>query len=203
MARSLTGKLSGGVASAEFLPAALLDPVVKALSHAVKVPALSSLLAQADQRVAALRDHTLGDLVAAVRFADGVLELSKPIEAKASYGSLSLGGKIRLDGRADLAGTVAVAPEVVSSLLGGRLDFTEPLPIKLRVTGPIKSPRISPSELEAPARVLATAFAKSAVAQGAKEQIDKVTAPAKENVQQGVEKAKEAAGRRLRRLLPR
>ena len=207
LARTLTGKLSGGVAGAEFLPNALLAPVVQSLSHAVKVPALSTLLAQADQRVAALRDHTLGDLATVVRFADGVLELTKPVEAKTSYGTLSLGGKIRLDGRADLGGTVAVAPEVVSALIGNRADITEPLPIKLRITGPLRAPRISPSELEAPARVLVTAFAKSAaksaVAQGAKEQLQKVTAPAKENVQQGVDKAKEAAGRRLRRLLPR
>jgi AsmA protein len=203
LTRTLTGKLSGGLAGAEFLPTALLEPVVQALSHAVKVPALATMLAQADQRVAALRDHALGDLTGAVRIADGVLELANPVEAKTSYGTLSIGGKVRLDGRADLAGAVAVAPEVVASLLGGRVDVTEPLPIKLRITGPLRSPRISPTELEAPARVLVTAFARSAVAQGAKEQIEKVTAPAQENVKESVEKAKEAAGRRLRRLLPR
>jgi hypothetical protein len=200
LARTLTGKLSGGVAGAQFLPAALLDPVMKSLSHAVRVPALSSLLAQADQRVAALRDHGLGDLAGAVRFASGALEIAKPLEAHAAYGALSLGGKIQLDGRANLDGTVAIAPDVISSVAGGRLTPTEPLPIKLRVTGPLRSPRIAPAELDAPAKVLATAFARSAVAAGAKEQLQKATgAP---DVQQGVEKAKEAAGRKLRRLIP-
>jgi AsmA protein len=209
--RTLTGKLSGGVAGAEFLPGALLDPLVKSLSHAVKVPGLASMLAQADQRVAALRDRGLGDLAGVVRFADGVLEIAKPLEARAAYGALSLGGKVRLDGRADLVGTVAVSPEVASSLVGGRAAFSEPLPIKLRITGPLRAPRISPTELQTPARLLATAFARTAVAEGAREQVQKVTEKvtgkaaegAKANVQEGVEKAKEAAGRRLRRLLPR
>jgi hypothetical protein len=151
----------------------------------------------------ALRDRTLGDLSGAVRFADGVMELAKPIEARASYGAVSLAGKVRLDGRADLAGTVTVAPQVVSSLVGGRIEVTDPLPIKLRVTGPLRSPRITPSELDAPAKVLAATFARSAVAQGAKEQIQKATEGTKENVQESVDKAREAAGRRLRRLLPR
>jgi AsmA protein len=200
LARTLTGKLSGAVSGAQFLPAALLDPVTKSLAHAVKVPSLSSLLAQADQRVSALRDHTLGDLAGAVRFANGALEITRPLEAHAAYGGLSLGGKVRLDGRADLDGTVSIAPAVISSIAGGRIQPTEALPVKLRVTGPLRSPRIAPSELEAPARVLATAFARSTVAEGAKEQLQKATG--NQDVQQGVEKAKEAAGRKLRRLLP-
>lgn len=209
--RTLTGKLSGGVANAEFLPTPLLEPVVKALSHAVKVPALASLLAQAEARVAALRDRGLGDLAGAVQFAEGVLEIARPLEAKARYGALSLGGKIRLDGRTDLAGTVALAPEVVSAILGGKATVDEPLPIKLRLTGPIRSPRVSPAELEAPARVLATAFARTAVAQEARTRLEqtagKVTEGKREQIQEGVEKgvekAREAAGRRLRRVLPR
>jgi len=207
LARTLTGKLGGGVAGAQFLPGAILDPVMKSLAHAVKVPSLSSLLAQADQRVAALRDRSLGDLAGTVRFANGALEIAKPLEAKASYGALSLAGKVHLDGRADLAGTVAVAPAVISSVTGGRIALTEPLPIKLRVTGPVRSPRISPSELDAPAKVLATAFARSAVADAAKEQLQKATGTTAPTVEQGVEqakeKAREAAGRKLRRLLPR
>jgi AsmA protein len=200
LARTLTGRLSGAVANAQFLPTALLDPVTKSLAHAVKVPALSSLLAQADQRVAVLRDHTLGDLAGAVRFANGALEIARPLEAHAAYGALSLGGKVHLDGRADLDGTVAIAPEVISSIAGGRIALDQALPVKLRVTGPLRSPRIAPAQLDVPARVLATAFAKSTVAEGAKEQLQKATGG--ENVQQGVEKAKEAAGRKLRRLLP-
>jgi hypothetical protein len=209
--RTLTGKLAGGVAGAEFLPAALLDPLVRSLSHAVKVPALASTLAQAEQRVAALRDHTLGDLAGAVRFEEGVLEIAKPLEARARYGAISLGGKVRLDGRADLSGAVAVAPEVVNAILGGKAAVGEPLPIKLRITGPLRSPRVSPAELDQPARVLATAFARSAVADRARAEVqrateqaaEKATEAAPEKVQEGVEKAKEAAGRRLRRLLPR
>jgi hypothetical protein len=195
LARTLTGTLSGAVANAQFLPAALLDPVTKSLAHAVKVPSLSALLAQADQRVAALRDHTIGDLAGAVRFASGALEIVRPLEAHAAYGALSLGGKLHLDGRADLNGTVAIAPEVVNAIAGGRITLGQALPVKLRVTGPLRSPRISPTELDAPAKVLATAFARSTVAEGAKEQIQKATGT-------DVEKAKEAAGRKLRRLLP-
>jgi AsmA protein len=195
LARTLTGKLSGAVANAQFLPTAILEPVTKSLAHAVKVPSLSSLLAQADQRVAALRDHTLGDLAGSLRFANGALELTRPLEAHAAYGALSLGGKVSLDGRADLNGTVAIAPAVINSIAGGRITMTEALPVKLRVTGPLRSPRIAPAELDAPAKALMTAFAKGTVA----EQVEKATGT--DNVQQGVEKAKEAAGRKLRRIL--
>jgi AsmA protein len=208
--RTLTGTVSGSVAGAEFLPAAMLDPVVQSLSHAVKVPQLSTLLSQAEQRVAALRDHGLGNLTGTVRFADGTLEIAKPLEARASYGALKLGGKVRLDGRADLTGTVVVDPEVVSALLANRVAVTEPLPLELRITGPLRSPRITPATLEQPARVLATAFARAAVTDklgvppipgtpgtpGTKPDVEK-------GVEQEVEKAKEAAGRRLRRIFPR
>jgi len=199
---SLTGKLTGGIANAEFLPAALLDPVARALARAVKVPALASALGQAEQRVAAFADRALGDLAGAVRFDGGVMEIAKPLTARTPHGSLVLAGKVGLDGRTDLTGTLALTPEAVASLVGGKLNLTEPLPVKLKLSGPLRSPHIAVTELEQPARVLATAFVGSAV-EGASQQVQKAAEPARQGVKQGVERAKEAAGRRLRRILPR
>jgi AsmA protein len=191
LARSLTGKVSGSVSGAELQPAALLEPVTKSLARAVKVPPLAALLDGAGPRVPALRDHALGDLTGAARFADGALLLIRPLEAHAPYGALSFGGKVLLDGRADLTGTVAVAPEVLAAITGGKATFAEPLPINVHITGPLRTPRITPTEVDAPARALVSAFSTSAA-----------LAPVREDAQGAVDKAREAAGRRLRRILP-
>jgi hypothetical protein len=210
LARSLTGNLTAGVSGAELLTAGLLGPVVHGLAQAVKVSPLARALAQGEQRIAALGDRRLGDLAAVVRFADGAMIITRPLEAHTPYGALTLGGRVPLDGSADLQGTVALAPEAVGTLVGARLDLAGPLPVEVRVTGPLRAPRIAPIHLDAPARVLAGAFARSAAAgllppsgQKAAEALPDAAKNAADQARDSARRASEAAGRRLRRLLPR
>jgi hypothetical protein len=209
--KTLTGKLSGGLAGAEFLPTALLDPVTRSLARAVKVPALAKALGRSEEALPLLRDRRLGDLAGAVRFAQGAMELVKPLEARPSFGTLQLGGRVGLDGRADLTGTLALPPDIVSALAGGKLNLDAPLPLKLRITGSLRNPRIVPTELDAAARALAAGFARGAVGQalssGAREKVEdalgKPETKLPENAREGARKATEAAGRRLQRLFKR
>jgi hypothetical protein len=191
--KTLTGTLSGGVANAEFLPTSLLEPVTRALAHAVKLPPLAKALGGSDAPV--LRERHLGDLAGVVRFASGAMELVKPIQAHAPFGTLQLGGRIGLDARADLTGTLALPPDVVATLAAGKLSLDAPLPLKLHVTGPLRSPRIAPTELDAAAKALAAGFIRGA----AGEALSTPKAPDADTAR----KAAEAAGRRLQRLFKR
>jgi hypothetical protein len=194
LARSLGGTIDGTVADAELSTTGLLAPVLHALGDAVKVAPLSRALGETERRLGALGDRQLGAVAAAARFADGALVLGKPLQAHPPYGTVTLDGRIPLDGRADLHGTIALAPEALSTILGRRLDLGGPLPVEVRVTGPLTSPHLAPIRVEAPARILAGAYARSAAAG---------LVPQGSTTGEGVRRATEAAGRRLQRLLPR
>ena len=214
--RTLTGNLTGGLAGAQFLPASLLEPISSALARAVKIPALAAAIADGEKKLALLRDRNLGDLAGVVRFNSGVMELVKPLAARTPHGPLSLDGKVGLDGKADLTGTFALAPQTIAALTANKVALTEPLPVKLRLTGDITSPKVVPGELDQAAKVLALHFARNAataVAPRVQEKARQVVEQSgiKERVEEKVpdrarqeaQKAREAAGRRLRGLFNR
>jgi uncharacterized protein involved in outer membrane biogenesis len=223
--RTLTGQLSGRVSGAQFLPASLLEPVVQALENVPRGAALLEAMRGASQRASLLRDRNLRELAGAVRFAEGALEIATPLKAQTPSGALSVQGRIGLDGQADLNAELSLAPEVASALLGGRARFDQPIPVQLRIDGPLKRPRIRPTQPTQLARVFLASLARTQAGEAvrgraaeateratgeAREQAEKATEAAaqarkaaEERAREEAQKAREAAGRRLRGILGR
>jgi AsmA protein len=223
---TLTGLLSGKVTDAQFMPASLLEPVAQAIETAARGTPLSATLKAASDRASnLLRDRHLKDLAGALKFADGAMAITTPLKAQTPSGPLSLAGRITLEGQADLNAELALSPEVASALVGGKARFDGPVPVKLRIDGPIKKPRIRPDQPAQLAKVFLTALAKSTAGEAVRAQAAAATGRAREQAQeqaakateaaeatrkaaeerarQEAEKAKEAAGRRLRGILGR
>jgi uncharacterized protein involved in outer membrane biogenesis len=223
---TLSGMLSGRLADAEFLPASLLEPVVQAIETAAKgTPVMTGFQNTASARMNLMRDRRLRDLAGGLRFAEGALEIATPLKAQTPSGPLSVEGRIGLDGEAALRGELALAPDAASALLGGKVRFDAPIPVQLRIEGPLRKPRIRPAEPAQLAKVFLTALAKSEAGEAvraraaaateqataqAREQAAKANAAAEqtrkaaeERARQEAQKAREAASQRLRGILGR
>jgi hypothetical protein len=157
---TLDGRLGGRVENAQLTTVSLLEPVVEALERASTVPVFSATLRSAKDKVAALKDKRLGKVGAALHFDDGAAQLAKPLEANTPSGPLTVTGGMTLTGEADMKGELALAPEIASALTGGKARFDAPVPIALRIEGPLSKPRIRPSDPVALAKVFVAAFAK-------------------------------------------
>jgi hypothetical protein len=224
---TLTGLLSGRLAEAQFLPSSLLAPVVEALETAARsAPApVAQALKGVESRAALLKDRRIGDLAGALKFAGGAMEMTNPLKAQTPSGPLSVSGKVTLEGEADLTAELALAPEIASALVGGRAKFDAPIPVQLKVEGPLRKPRIRPAQTAQLARVFLTALAKSQVGEAARARVDaakeQATDKAREEAaraaeaatakkkaaedraREEAEKAREAASKRLRGILGR
>jgi AsmA protein len=158
--KTLSGRIGGRVENAELLTTSILAPIVDALEKASGAPLLSNAISSAKQRVAALKDRRLGKLGGALRFAEGIVELTNPLDADTPTGPLSVDGRVTLAGEADMTGKLMLKPEIATAITGGKAKFDGPVPIGLRIDGPIGSPRIRPADPVALGKVFLTAFAK-------------------------------------------
>lgn len=159
---TLNGLLSGKLVNAEFVPQDLLGPIAGPLAAAVQAPGFSTLLGSgAGKRVTTAADHQLGDLAGLARVANGALELTKPLAAKTPQGPLSLTGRVLLAGQADLGGTLTLTPTAATALTGGKVPITESVPVQLRITGPLRKPTITPTNLDVLAKTFARAYLQS------------------------------------------
>lgn len=93
----------------------------------------------------------LKDLAASFQVKDGWLLLTRPLAVETKFGTARLGGRIGLDQRLDLEGTVALTPQFVSQVSGGRLRPTRDVPVPLEVGGTLKAPAL---QTEAPREAL-------------------------------------------------
>jgi hypothetical protein len=166
--QSLTGKLSGRLAEAQFMPASLLGPVASSIADAAaKLPIGKAVKAAAD-KAAAVKDRRLGTLAGALRFAGGAMETVKPLEAQTPSGPMSVGGKISLEGIADMIAKLELSPATASALTGGKVSFDKPVPVELHIGGPISKPQIRPADPAALGKVFLAALGRSAVGEAVK-----------------------------------
>jgi AsmA protein len=132
LAGVLDGDLRDGAFHGKDLIAGVTSPLAKALPFGLagKVPKGGGATA-------------LGkDLPFTLRFRNGVAQLDKPIQVSRPEANVSIGGGFRLDGSLDLAGTVALAPQTIASITGGRVRPQGPIPVTYRLTGPASSPAL-------------------------------------------------------------
>ncbi|OFX25557.1 MAG: hypothetical protein A2V77_24995 [Anaeromyxobacter sp. RBG_16_69_14] len=140
--KSLTGRLSGNLFDGAFLGKDLVAGVLGPLGKALPFSAAG--------KVAQGGATPLGKKMPfSVRFADGAAHIEKSLRIETGRAVLvAEGGQVRLDGTLDLPVTVALAPEAIATLTGGRARPTEPVPVALRVTGPAWDPHLGDLALQ-------------------------------------------------------
>jgi hypothetical protein len=166
--QTLTGKLSGRLADAQFMPASLLGPVASTIADAAARLPIGKAVKGATDKAAAVKDRRLGTLAGALRFASGAMETVKPLEAQTPSGPISVGGKISLEGIADMIARLELSPSVASALTGGKVAFDKPVPVELHIGGPIGKPEIRPADPAALGKVFLAALARSAAGEAVK-----------------------------------
>lgn len=145
---------------------------------------------------------------------DGVARLTKPLAFESGGNGISVDGGVRLDGTLDMPTTVALSPELVGRLTGGRARLKEPVPVGFRLSGAAWSPRLDGLALDGAARSIAQQAVGGAVgkALGAEgESAQEVVAEKKAEVEERArkeadearKKAEEEAKKRLRGLFGR
>ena len=159
---TLNGKLSGLVEDGKFLPVSLLEPVAATLMDAAdKFPSLGKTIRASAERASALTDKHLRDLKGTLGFAGGAAEILKPLTASTPGGPISVDGKVGLDGLANMLAKLQLKPEVATALTGGKVRFDQPIPVDLKITGPLTKPVIRPADPVALTKVFAMAFART------------------------------------------
>jgi AsmA protein len=94
---------------------------------------------------------------------DGVAKLARPLKFDTGQGQVELNGGIGLDGSLHLPATVALSPEFVAKLTGGKVKPDGPVPLTLRIGGAATSPRIEGVNVDAAAKALASQAATGAL----------------------------------------
>jgi AsmA protein len=84
---------------------------------------------------------TIKDLSGKFTVKDGFLAASSPFKFKSDAGDVALGGRIGLDGRLDLTGTVSVPKAVLAQAVSG-LPLPEKLDIPLSLGGTLEAPTV-------------------------------------------------------------
>jgi len=83
-----------------------------------------------------------------LEFKDGFARLKKPIKVSRAEGDIDVSGGFRVDGTVDMPVTVALSPQTVASITGGRARPGAPVPVAFRLAGPAWSPSISGMDLK-------------------------------------------------------
>jgi AsmA protein len=155
LAQSITGALSGNLRGGTFYGKDLVASIAQPL--AAKLPFAASKIPQGGAT-------KLGkELPFAFQIADGLARLSKPLQIDTGQGLLDLGGGVKLDGTLEMPATLALAPELVARLTGGRVKPGAPLPVAFRLTGPAWSPRLDGLALDDVAKAIAKDAAAGAI----------------------------------------
>lgn len=152
--KTVTGTLRGDLSDGAFYG--------KDLVAAVAAP-IASRLPFAAGKIAEGGSTSLGkQLPFSFKIADGVASLEKPLEVKTGDNALSFGGGVGLDGTLAMPVTLALGPEVIAKLTGGRARPKAPIPVTFNLAGPAWSPRLEGLALDAAVKAIAAEAAQGA-----------------------------------------
>lgn len=147
---ALQGNLKGGVFHGKDLVASAAAPL------AGKIPF--------GKKVAEGGGTSLGkELPFSIRIADGVAQLTKPLRFDTGQGQVELTGGIRLDGTLQMPATVALAPDLIAKITGGKVKPAEPVPLSFKLAGAASSPRLEGLSVDEAAKSLASQAATGAL----------------------------------------
>ncbi len=83
-----------------------------------------------------------------LEFKDGFARLKKPITVSRPEAHFEVTGGFRVDGTVDMPVTVALSPQTVASITGGKARPAAPVPVAFRLTGPAWSPSVAGMDLK-------------------------------------------------------
>lgn len=98
----------------------------------------------------------LGDFSTSLAVDDGWLVLQNPISVQTPMGEMRLGGRVGLDRRLALVGTVMLGPSFVSRLTGGKVTPETPVAVPFQVGGTLAEAEVTGIDVEKLAEVLVT-----------------------------------------------
>ena len=154
LAKALTGSVKGTLRSGVFHSKDLVAAAAAPLSG--KLPFV--------RKVSEGGDTPLGkELPFALQVADGVAQLEKPVRFDTGEGQVELGGGVGLDGMLHMPSTVALSPDFVARLTGGKVKPSGPVPLGFTLAGPVASPRLEGLTVDAAAKSLALQAAGNAL----------------------------------------
>src|SRR5258708_24907835 len=206
--KSLTGSLNGHVLDGVFygkdLVAAVTGPLAKSLPFG-----LAGKSGTGGQT-------SLGkDVPISITVANGAASLSKPIALKLPEADITMTGAMTLDGRLDMPGTVALQPATIAKLTGGKASVSEPVPVKLRLVGPVTAPEIADLDLKGAVASIVKGAAAGALGrmlggsgqggaqQQARDAAQKQEQAAQQKAQEAAKKAADQASSELKGLFGR
>jgi AsmA protein len=182
---TVDGRLLDGIFHGKDLVAAISDPLVKAM------PAL--------RRTSRGGKTGLGKVLPfSLRVERGRVLLQKPLQVEDRDATATVRGSVGLDGELEMPVTLALLPEVVSELTGGKAQLREPLPFSFTLQGKAWSPRLAGLEVGPAARVIAETLGAQALGKalglpatpsGAKEQARGKADEARKKLEQDAKKA--------------
>ena len=88
------------------------------------------------------------DLPFGVTIESGVAKLKQPIKITRPEAEMSFSGGIHVDGNLDLPGIVSLSPQTIASITQGKVTPKDPVPIKVRITGPAWNPSLTDLDLK-------------------------------------------------------
>lgn len=83
-----------------------------------------------------------------IEIKDGFARLKKPIKVSRPEADIDLTGGFRVDGTMDAPVTVALSPQTIASITGGRARPSAPVPVAFRLTGSAWSPSVADMDLK-------------------------------------------------------
>ena len=103
------------------------------------------------------------ELPFAVKIANGVAQLTKPIHFDTGQGQVELGGGVGLDGTLQMPATVALSPDTIAQITGGKVKPAGAVPLTFKLAGPATSPRLEGLSVDAAAKSLVAQAATGAL----------------------------------------
>ncbi|TMB37854.1 MAG: AsmA family protein [Deltaproteobacteria bacterium] len=141
LTKNLTGLLEGHLEDGQFLGKDIIASVTGPLMHA-----LPSAL-QGKVTKGGVTD--LGkDTPFGITIQNGLARLKQPITVTKPEAQMTFSGGIHLDGTLDLPGTVALAPETIATLTGGKVRPSTSIPVGIKLTGPVWNPQVADLDLK-------------------------------------------------------
>jgi AsmA protein len=141
LTKNLTGLLEGHVEDGKFLG--------KDIIASVTGPLLNALPSALRGKVTKGGATDLGkDLPFGITIQNGLAKLKQPITITRPEAQMTFSGGIHLDGILDLPGTVALTPDTVALLTGGKVRPSTNIPVGIKLTGPAWNPTVADLDLK-------------------------------------------------------
>lgn len=150
--KQLTGQGSMSLTGAALTRENLGGKLVPVLSQSLQALGRGSNARQLEQL--STGRTTLGDVATTYRVDDGWLVLNDDISFDAGFGEVSVGGRIGLDQRLDLDGTVALSPQFLSSVFPAFANLSAPVVVPIGLGGTLSDVQVEPFKADAFARAL-------------------------------------------------